>query len=248
MGRTKFYCAGITEAATQAAILLRKQGISFGQIPSADITDVLLDVPSYSKTGMLRNGDDPEILFSRLSPGIRVWGGNLLPGSGMIPFDLLKDHTYLAENAAITADCTLKIAAPLLQTTWNLTHVLIIGWGRIGKHLCKLLKPLGADITVCARKASDRALIKAFGYHPQTPSALLAQTAFFELIINTAPAVILGPDTEIKPDCVAIDLASTQGLTLPHVIWARGLPGKLAPKASGALIAQSILRIGKEMF
>ena len=130
MDHTKFYCAGVTDAATQAAVLLKQQGIAFGDIPAADTTDVLLDIPSYDENGNLRSGEDPEALFSRLSPGTRIWGGNLIPRNGVIPFDLLKDHAYLAENAAITADCSLKIAAPLLHTTWRQTRVLIIGPSR----------------------------------------------------------------------------------------------------------------------
>ena len=41
--------------------------------------------------------------------------------------------------------------------------VLVIGWGRIGKCLAALLKGLEADVTVVARKETDRAILHALG-------------------------------------------------------------------------------------
>ena len=249
MGRTVFYCAGTTQAARKAAQILGTKGLTFSSVPGSHITDVLLDVPSFRNDGSLRDGEEPEALFSRLSPGTRLWGGNLKPLAGFIPIDLLQDSNYLAQNAAITADCALKIAAPLLDTTWKLSRILIIGWGRIGKQLSKMLKPTGAAITVSTRKASDRALIRAFGYQSLEPQSIAFALSRFDLIFNTAPAQILGPELlDQHPRCIPIDLASVQGLYGKHVILARGLPGKLAPRASGLQIADTILQLGKEVF
>lgn len=249
MGRIKFYCAGTTEAARIAARCMEKSGISFGRDPCGDITDLILDVPSFDSHSNLKSGEDPNTLFPRLSPGTRIWGGKLRPMEGLIPIDLLQDCTYLAENAAITADCALKLAAPMLKTTWKASTVLIIGWGRIGKHLSKMLKPYGTAVTVCARKSSDRALIRAFGYTPVSPASLSEVLPQTDLIFNTAPAKILSRNAlDSVPHCIGIDLASTQGLEGSHVTKALGLPGKLAPITSGRLIADTILRLGKEVF
>ena len=249
MGRIKFYCAGTTQAAVVAGAHLRNQGFAFGTQPGEDITDLLLDVPSFQKNGSLRDGEDAVALFSRLSPTARIWGGDLSSLENFQSIDLLNDPAYLTENAAITADCALKIAAPLLETTWKLSRVLIIGWGRIGKKLGKLLTGLGAQVTVCARKASDRALLRALGYEAIDLSGLPAILPDCDLLFNTAPAPILdAKQLDACPRCIPIDLASVQGLSGKRVLPARGLPGRLAPRASGQLIADTVLRLGKEVF
>ena len=248
MGHATFYCAGSTKALQIAAELLRRAGIATAREPDGSITDLLLDIPSFDSSGNLRSGEDPEALFSRLPRITRIWGGNL----GELPFkktvDLLKDAQYLAENAAITADCALKLAAPMLDTTWQLSRVLILGWGRIGKQLSKMLRSLGADVTVCARKPADRALLRAFGYSGIDIEGLTDLSCRFDLIFNTAPAPMLSCTREIIGSrCIPIDLASVAGLTRDRVIQARGLPGKMAPRASGQLIARRILELRKEL-
>ena len=61
----------------------------------------------------------------------------------------------------------------------------------------------------------------------------------YRLIINTVPAMVLpcAAGTALK-----IDLASTAGMAGRDVLWAKGLPGKLAPESSGTLIAETIMQ------
>ena len=246
MGHTKFYCAGSTKAAEIASQALQRAGISFARAPDASVTDLLLDIPSFDSSGLLRDGEDPDALFDRLPGEITLWGGNLDGAAFAHKMDLLRDPQYLAENASITADCALKLAAPLLDTTWKLSRVLVIGWGRIGKQLAKLLKLLGASVTVCARKASDRALLRAFGYTAAEPGLLAELQEPFDVIFNTAPVPMM--DCGRLPNarrCIPVDLASQQGLFGENVILAKGLPGKMAPRASGDLIAERILALRK---
>ena len=248
MGHTKFYCAGTTKAIQNAAVILRRTGITLVREPDASVTDLLLDIPSFDSAGNLRDGEDPDALFDRLPQGIRIWGGNLQSLSSRNAMDLLQDPAYLCENAAITADCALKMAAPMLDTTWRLSRVLIIGWGRIGKQLSKTLKSLGSAVTVCVRKPADRALLRAFGYAVLSPAELHAISGQYDLIFNTAPAPMLNCSRDvIGSRCIPIDLASIPGLIGDTVITARGLPGKLAPRASGQLIARRILELRKEL-
>ena len=155
--------------------------------------------------------------------------------------DLLEDPEYLAENAAITAHCALSIAAQLLPVTLADAHPLVLGWGRIGKCLAKLLHAMGACVTVAARKESRRVMIDALGYKSCAVEDI--HTENYRLIINTVPAMVLpkAPGTALK-----IDLASVQGIGGAEVLQARGLPGRLAPESSGALIAQLITQWIKE--
>ena len=155
----------------------------------------------------------------------------------------MQDSRYLAMNAAITADCALRVAAPLLSTSiWD-TPTLIIGWGRIGKCLVRLLQGLGCNVTVAARKETDRATLQSLGIPAVDMDASLHK---FRLIFNTAPEPVLERQITQCRNCIKIDLASRQGLKGDDVILARALPGKMVPESSGRQIAETFLRLCKE--
>ena len=193
-----------------------------------------------------------EHVLSDLPEDITVIGGNLSHPAlqGYRQLDLLKDPRYLARNAAITAHCAMMLAANRLNVTFADCRVLVIGWGRIGKCLAQLLKAVGATVVVAARKEADRAMAEALGYCVLDTATLPHHLGQFRLIFNTAPEEVINErDSGLcLPECVKIDLASQRGIGGSGVLWARGLPGIHAPDSSGALIAQSVIRMisGKE--
>lgn len=243
------YPIGISDSCYYAAGLLEHAGFALTDHPSPDITHLLLDIPSFDNNGFLRDGSDLKELLRMLPKSITVIGGNLEQPylRDYRKMDLLQDSFYLAKNAAITAECALQVCAPYLHSTFADSAVLILGWGRIGKCLAKLLRAWGSDVTVAARKESDRAMLEALGYRAvdffQVPQAIHHCTVLF----NTVPDLPLHSEVlDGWKNGTAIDLASYPGMQGKQVIPARGLPGKYAPESSGKLIAQTILRIYKE--
>lgn len=249
LGNMLVYPVGSTKACRFASIFLQKANVELVDHPTPEITHLLLDVPSFGPDGTLRGGGDLRRILDMLPGNITVIGGGLL--NPMLKdyriLDLLLDHQYLANNAAITAECALQVAAPLLETTLAETPVLILGWGRIGKCLGQLLKAVGAHVTIAARKETDRAMIQALGYDAAAIQDIPTRLAKCRLLFNTVPETILHKDI-LPPGrkCVLIDLASKPGIEGESVTWARGLPGIHAPESSGKLIAQTILRLCKE--
>ena len=163
---------------------------------------------------------------------------------GYTTIDLLEDARYLAQNAAITADCALQVARNHLPVVLQGCPVLILGWGRIGKNLAKLLQASGAHVTVAARKETDLAMLQALGYEAEQMEKLRFGLVRYRLIFNTVPHLVLDPEQvcHCRPDCVKIELASRPGIAGQDVISARGLPGKMAPESAGLLIAKSVIR------
>lgn len=233
MGAHRFHIGGNSPALTFAVEILSKSGIDF----SGQATHLLLPVPSISPDGKIIGGNELNILLAELPKNITVIGGNLPELPGYRVWDLLKDPEYVAENAYITAHCAVRLAMDQLPIAMRHCKILVIGWGRIGKCLSALLKGLEADVTVAARKDTDRAILRALGYQCTNTENL--NCSGYRVIFNTAPATILpsGP-----AGCLKIDLASTPGIGGSDVIHARGLPGKDAPEASGELIARTVLR------
>lgn len=243
--------AGSGGAVGYAQKMLEQRGIHIVPKPEADVTHLLLPAPSFESDGRIRGGGVLEHILADLPTDATVIGGNLEHPAlgGYRKMDLLQDGLYLAKNAAITADCAIRVAAERLQVVWDGCPVLIIGWGRIGKCLAAQLKAMGAAVTAAARKAGDRDILRALGYDAAEPSALRHGLAKFRVIFNTAPEPVLDEARmrHCRRDCVKIELASKPGIAGRDVISALGLPGKMAPESSGQLMAQSIIRLIAEM-
>ena len=235
---TLFYTAGSSPALGYAVKLLKQMDIPF--CPHSDLaaTHLLLPTPAFTDSGLLTGGVNIHTILPQLSKDITIVGGNLSHPAltGYKTLDLLKDDTYLAKNAAITAHCALRYAITQLPVTLESCPVLVIGWGRIGKCLARLLRALDAQVTVAARKSADRAILEALGYNCVSTDNL--DTSAYRVIFNTAPSPIVQGGTGLK-----IDLASKPGIIAPDVLWARGLPGKDAPETSGKLIAETVIRL-----
>lgn len=229
------YPAGSGESILYAGYYLERSRIATVDHPTPEVTHLLLDVPT---------GTVPVGLLERVPEKVMVVGGNLkVPElSDHRKLDLLQNEGYLAKNAAITAECALRVAAREMKTVFSGMRVLVIGWGRIGKCLSSLLKNIGCSVTIGARKVSDRAMAEALGFSVIDTERLSAPDPF-GLIFNTAPAPVLDEKQLSKcPGTLKIDLASRPGLAGRDVICARGLPGKYAPESSGKLIAETLLK------
>lgn len=232
-------CIQRSEALRFAYQYLRSIGLPVTDKCAPDVQHLLLPVPSFAnENGYLAH------LLSDLSDDVIISGGNL--DSPLLhsykTVDFLQDPYYLAENAAITANCAVQILENHLGEIRQGLPVLILGWGRIGKCLAQALRQKGADVTVAARKPEDLAMIHALGYH-STPICHVADSlGRYRGIFNTVPEMIL-PELQISETSVAIELASKPGMAGDRIISARGLPGKMAPVISGKLIADTFIRL-----
>ena len=171
--------------------------------------------------------------------------------------DLLKREEFTVLNTIATAEGTIQIAMEETQRTVHGTKVLVMGFGRIGKVLAKMLDGIGADVYCEARKNEDIAWIKAYGYNSIHLNNLDEHLEKFDIIINTIPFHILDSDRLdlLKKDVVIIDLASNPGGVDRKaarekdlkVIWALSLPGKVAPLTSAEFIKETLYHVLKEL-
>lgn len=138
------------------------------------------------------------------------------------------------------------------RITLNNSNCLILGFGRIGKILSKMLSGIGANVYCEARKNSDIAWIKSFGYTPINLEDLDEYLYKFDFIFNTIPHLILDAKRLelINKECLLIDLASKPGgidfqkaneMGL-QTEWALALPGKVAPKTAAKYLYDVIIK------
>ena len=240
----KIWVQGTTPSHKVACEVLRESGFQLTETPSQEIQGVFLDIPSFRSSVFT-----PTELLHLLPNGAAVIGGGLssLIGQGHPLLDLLEDADFTAQNADITARCAIRLASDQLDVTFRSLPVLILGWGRIGKVLARLLRALDAQVWVYARKEADRAMLQALGYHTVNTLPENADLSRFRVIFNTVPAPMLSAaKTDQLPDCLLLDLASVSGLAGNRVVPARGLPGLLAPESAGVLIGKTVIRLWEE--
>lgn len=170
--------------------------------------------------------------------------------------DILKNEELAVLNAITTAEGALSIAISESEKNLNGSNILIIGFGRIGKILSKMLNALGANVFCAARKNDDIAWIKAYGYKEIRLNEIDKNIDSYDFIFNTAPALILDEKRldNINKNCLVIDLASNPGgidrksaeQKNVKFIWALGLPGKISPTTSAEFLKKAIYSIIEE--
>jgi len=202
--------------------------------------------------------------FIKCLPGKTLIAGNItepirniLDEKQIVYIDLLKREEFSVLNTISTAEGTIQIAMEETQRTVHGRNVLIMGFGRIGKVLAKMLSGIGAKVYCEARKNEDIAWIKAYGYEPIHLNDLDKYLEKFDIIINTIPFQILDKNRLdlLKKDIVIIDLASNPGGVDRKaakeknikLIWALSLPGKVAPVTSAEFIKETLYHALKEM-
>lgn len=171
--------------------------------------------------------------------------------------DLLEREELAVLNAIPTAEGGIQIAMEEMNTTIHDSNVLILGFGRIGETLAKILHGMGANVIVEARKHEDLAWIKSYGYNSIHLNELRNNLSNIDLIFNTIPSMILDEENLLilKKDCLVVDLASKPGgidfekakeLKI-KTVWALGLPGKVAPSTAAKIMKDTIYNIIQEL-
>lgn len=159
------------------------------------------------------------------------------------------------KNAVPTAEGAIEIAMRELPITLFGARALVCGYGRIGKVLGGLLRGIGADVAISARRAEDLAMATVNGltavrfgtdaYHGVAKKA--------DVIFNTVPAKIIDRTIlqELERCRLVIDLASGKGgvdIAAANAcgiktIHALSLPGKVAPFTAGEIICDCVVEL-----
>ena len=171
--------------------------------------------------------------------------------------DILEREEMAVLNAIPTAEGAIQIAMEELPITLHNSNALILGFGRIGKILAKMLQGLGTNVYVEARKYSDIAWINSYGYQPVPLGELKSFLPGMDVVFNTIPHVVLDAEMlkAIQPEGLIIDLASKPGgvdfesakSLGKKAIWALSLPGKVAPVTAAKFIKDTVYNIIDEL-
>lgn len=214
-----------------------------GKIVNTPYSDVKLTIPE------LRNHlQGKKIISGKLDESFRN-------DSTIECYDILEMEEYAVLNAIATAEGAIQIAMEEYPKTLSGSNILVMGFGRIGKILAKMLQGIGANVYCEARKETDLAYIKAYGYKPIHLKSLDEHLPKFDIIINNIPVLVLDENRlkRVKKDVLILDLASNPGgvdfeyakQANLKTIWALALPGKVAPVSAAQYIRDTIYNILK---
>ena len=154
------------------------------------------------------------------------------------------NEDFIDKNAYITAECALLLVLSSSKKTICKRECAIVGYGRIGKHLTRILRALGANVTVFARREQSRAEAIKQGALAYKISELTEHT--FDFIFNTVPMRVISKEQsdKIPSATIAYDLASLPGgfEDEDYPIRALALPGKMMPESSAEAIYDFLLK------
>jgi dipicolinate synthase subunit A len=153
-------------------------------------------------------------------------------------------------NSIPSSEGAIQLAMAETDITIHGSNSLVIGFGRCGVTLTKMLKGIGANTYVTARKPKDLARIYEQGYNPISYNELKEFLPKMDIIFNTVPQLILTRPLikQCHAETVIVDIASAPGgvdfasckeMGLKAIL-APGLPGKVAPKTAGLILAKAI--------
>lgn len=201
-------------------------------------------------------GDSPKIdknFFAAVPSGTPVFIGwardSLKQLAGSVPLVEVADDDELAIlNSIPTAEGAIAIAMERTPITIHGSNALVIGFGRCGLSLARMLGGIGARVTVAARKQSDLARAHEMGFLGCVLGQLKRIICEMEIIFNSAPALILTEEVlKNAGQCrIIVDIASGRGgtdfaaaekLGITAVL-APGLPGKVAPISAGKILTK----------
>ncbi len=247
-----------------SAIMGRSQCATLAEaIEGADV--VVAPVPLIAPDGTLYAPQWPDPLypdaaaFARVKPGALLIIGTSTPAlnslareRGFRIREYGEDDELMILRAPTVAEGAIGLTIANTEISIHNAQALVIGFGRIGFSMTRLLLGMNARVTVTARNPAQRARAWEMGARTVALDQLAEEAACTDMVFNTVPALLLTRDVlkGMRPDVFVLDMAGTPGGTDfsaaselgIKAILGRGL-GSRAPKTAGQSQWQGIRKI-----
>lgn len=228
-----------------------------------DAKFVILPMPGIDEQGKIRAkyGVEPlalneEVLRSFRDDAMVIAGfarpllKTLTSARGLKLLEIAELDEVAILNSVPSSEGAVQMAMEATDITIHGSKVFVLGFGRCGTTLARMVKALGADTTVVVRKPADLARIQEMGLQPLTFRQLQENIGAADIVFNTVPFQVLDRTVLAKanPAVYICDIASAPGgvdfnaareLGIKAEL-APGLPGKVAPRTAGLILAKVI--------
>lgn len=161
-------------------------------------------------------------------------------------------------NSIPTVEGTIMMAIQHTNITIHGSKVVVLGLGRVGMSVARAFHSLGARVKVGVRRSEHIARITEMGLTPFYLQDLESEVENIDICINTIPTLIVKAAViaRMSSHTLIIDLASKPGGTDfryaekrgIQALLAPGLPGIVAPKTAGEILAKVLSQLLKDDF
>ena len=150
--------------------------------------DKTVDAPGLEKEILLKDlfhimGKDKILLAGKMSESVKAVADVF--SVKWVDYFLREELEIL--NAVPSCEGAVQIAMEELPITIFGANIIVTGFGKIGEMLSVMLKKLGASVTVCARRSSQRAKARTLGMHAVDFSYLGECMTTADVVFNTVP-------------------------------------------------------------
>ncbi len=162
----------------------------------------------------------------------------------------MKDEKFQAVNSRLTAEGALMLMIEHSVKSIADCNVLVIGFGRMGAAIAKLLDRLGVSLDI-ATNSSPR---PAYAFANNVVPSRNFDFSAYDVVINTVPLAIVN-DADLmsmNKDAVYIDLASAAAINLEYAKYLGidadiypALPAKTCPYSAAKAMQEYISEVLK---
>ncbi|ADU30703.1 dipicolinic acid synthetase subunit A [Evansella cellulosilytica] len=178
--------------------------------------------------------------------------------SGRKLVELMERDDVAIYNSVPTAEGTVMMVIQNTEITIHNANVIVTGLGRVGMTVARTFQNLGANVELIANEPNLKARAFEMGMKCSTVNDLFSRAESADVVINTIPAPIISPKVlqRMPLHALVVDLASKPGGTDFRyaekrgikALLAPGLPGIVAPKTAGEIIASVLSNLLQEQW
>lgn len=235
----------------------------------SEIDAIILPVPGTNLEGKLETifSNETVVLTSdilaKTSPHCIIYSGitnsyldSIVKKANRKLVQLFQRDDVAIYNSIPTVEGTIMMAIQHTDFTIHGSNVAVLGLGRTGMSVARAFHALGAKVRVGARKSEHIARITEMGLEPFHLNSLREVVKDIDLCINTIPIQIVTAHViaGMPAHTLIIDLASKPGGTDFRyaekrgikALLAPGLPGIVAPKTAGRILANVLIQLLQE--
>jgi dipicolinate synthase subunit A len=196
--------------------------------------------------------------FKRLSKKCLIFTGitsdqldHWIKENDLTLIELMERDDIAIYNSIPTAEGAIMLAIQHTDITIHDSNIFVFGFGRVGQTTANKFSGLGAKVTIVSKSETDLARAFEQGFQTIHLDKISDHICHCEILINTVPAVVVTAavleklpsnrliiDLASKPGGIDFDYAKKRGI---EVIHALGLPGLVAPKTAGEILAKTIV-------
>ena len=252
------------------AAALGLEGIQVGGLSQASWADLararLLVMPNpFGGKGLSMPLAQRTYSWEEVLEGARPGVPLALFGPGQVPeavsarhriWDLSGEEGLALDLARQTAEGAIHAVCTRMEEELYGCPVLILGYGRIGRALHRMLEGCGARVTVAARRLQAREQARAVGARAVDMEDMEALLPLQRLIFSTPPQRVLDARRIelIHREALLVDLSSPPygvDLAACHAQWINawrepGLPGRYCPRSAGRAMLDALVRLMRE--